>query len=80
MNRAKKDRPEVAASRRQRPGLAPRTIAKLLYQILGKKQAPIWTGEEVSSPMTGWELMLAVCGTGCLVGGLFRVIDLIERR
>jgi len=30
--------------------------------------------------MTGWELLLASIGTGWLVSGLFRVIDLIERR
>jgi hypothetical protein len=41
-------------------------------------QAPIRTGKEVF-PVTGWEVVLTVIGTGWLTGRLFRLIDWIER-
>lgn len=52
----------------------------LLYHIPDKMQAPIRTGEGVPSPVTGWNLLLEVCGTGWLVACVFRFVDWIERR
>lgn len=75
---AKKDRPKAGTFERSRPGLAPRTSMQLLYQNSVKMQAPIRTGKEVF-PVTGWEVVLTVIGTGWLTGRLFRLIDWIER-
>lgn len=78
MKRAKKDRLEVAASRRSCPGLAPRTSLKLLYQILGENASPNPDGEGGIFPVAGWEFALTVLGTAWLTGQLFRLIDWIE--
>lgn len=51
---------------------------QLLYQNSVKMQAPIRTGKEVF-PVTGWEVVLTMIGTGWLTGRLFRLIDWIER-
>lgn len=40
--------------------------------------SPIRTGKEVF-PVTGWEVVLTMIGTGWLTGRLFRLIDMIER-
>lgn len=40
MKRAKKDRPEVAASRRHRPGLAPRNLRKIIISNSRQNASP----------------------------------------
>lgn len=75
MKRAKKTVPK----RQLRDGIVQglrrgQTIAKILYHIPGKMQAPIRAGEGVPSPVTGLELFLVICGTGWLVACMFRIV------
>lgn len=53
MKRAKKDRPEVAPSRRLRPRLAPRTVGKIIISNFREKASPNLDGEGVPSPCPG---------------------------
>ena len=50
MMRGKRRPPASGHSQAVRGGLAPKTIAELLYHDSAKMQAPIFPGEEVSSP------------------------------
>lgn len=80
MKRAKKTVPKLQLRDGIVQGLRRGVWVKLLYHILDKMQAPIRTGEGVPSPVTGWNLLLEVCGIGWLVACMFRLIDWLERR
>lgn len=75
----KKDRPEVAPSRRSCPGLAPRTIDVIIISNSRQNASPNPDGEGGFSPMP-WAFALSLIGAGWLTGQLFRVVDWIERR
>lgn len=75
---AKKCLHEAATSWRHRPRLAPRTTLGILYQILGKMQAPIRTGKEVSSPVT-WGLLFTIAGVFLAVKIFMDFLDWLER-
>lgn len=78
MKRAKKDRPKAGTFEQSRSGLAPGTFHMNIITVPGKKASPNLDGKGGTFPVTGWELLLAVCGTGCLVSGLFRLIDWMD--
>ena len=76
--RQKKAARRLAPSSGRVQGLRRERLTRKLYQIPGRMQAPIRTGKEVF-PVTGWEVVLTMIGTGWLTGRLFRLIDWIER-
>lgn len=78
MKRAKKDRPEAATSRRPRPGLAPRTLNKIIISNSRQNASPNLDKRGGNLPMS-WAFTLTVIGAGWLTGQLFRLIDWIER-
>ena len=80
MNRAKKDRPKVAAFEQSRPGLAPRTTGKIIISNSRQNASPNLDGGGGASPMSGWVLALTVIGSGWLTSQLFHFVDWIERR
>lgn len=77
MKRAKKDRPEVAPSRRLRPRLAPRTVGKIIISNFREKASPNLDGGGGALPMS-WEFTLTVIGAAGLVRQFARLIDWIE--
>lgn len=79
MKREKKTARRLAPSSSHVQGSRRGPRINLSYHNLGKMQAPIRTGEGVPSPVTGWNLLLEVCGTGWLVACMFRLIDWLER-
>lgn len=79
MKRAKKDRPKAGTFEQSRPGLAPRTICKIIISNSRQNASPNLDGEGGVLPVSGWELALTIIGTGWLTGQLFRLIDWIER-
>ena len=78
MKRAKKDRPEVAPSRRSRPGLAPRTVSKIIIPNSRQNASPNLDGGGGALPMS-WAFTLTVIGAAGLVCQFARLIDWIER-
>ena len=79
MKRAKKDRPKAGTFEQSRPGLAPRTLSKIIISNSRQKASPNLDGGGGALPMSGWVLALTIIGTGWLTGQLFRLIDWIER-
>ena len=78
MKRAKKDRPKAGTFEQSRPGLAPRTICKIIIPNSRQNASPNLDGGGGALPMSGWVLALTIIGTGWLTGQLFRLIDWIE--
>ena len=79
MKRAKNDRPKAGTFEQSRPGLAPRTLSKIIISNSRQKASPNLDGGGGALPMSGWVLALTIIGTGWLTGQLFRLIDWIER-
>lgn len=79
MKRAKKDRPKAGTFEQSRPGLAPRTVNKIIISNSRENASPNLDGEGGVLPVSGWVLALTMIGTGWLTGQLFRLIDWIER-
>ena len=79
MKRAKKDRPKAGTFEQSRPGLAPRTVSKIIISNSRQNASPNLDGGGGASPMSGWVLALTMIGSGWLTGQLFRLIDWIER-
>lgn len=79
MKRAKKDRPKAGTFEQSRPGLAPRTVNKIIISNSRENASPNLDGEGGVLPVSGWVLALTVIGTGWITGQLFRLIDWIER-
>lgn len=79
MKRAKKDRPKAGTFEQSRPGLAPRTICKIIIPNSRENASPNLDRGGGALPMSGWVLALTIIGTGWLTGQLFRLIDWIER-
>lgn len=78
MKRAKKDRPKAGTFEQSRPGLAPRTVSKIIISNSRENASPNLDGEGGVLPVSGWVLALTIIGTGWLTGQLFRLIDWIE--
>lgn len=78
MKRAKKDRPKAGTFEQSRPGLAPRTLRKIIIPNSRQNASPNLDGGGGALPMSGWVLALTIIGTGWLTGQLFRLIDWIE--
>ena len=78
MNRAKKDRPKVAAFEQSRPGLAPRTTGKIIISNSRQNASPNLDGGGGANPMS-WAFTLTVIGAAGLVRQFARLIDWIER-
>lgn len=78
MKRAKKDRPEAATSRRPRPGLAPRTLNKIIISNSRQNASPNLDGGGGALPMS-WAMILTYIGAAGLVNQLARLINWIER-
>ena len=78
MKRAKKDRPKVAAFEQSRPGLAPRTISKIIISNSRQNASPNLDEGGGALPMS-WEFTLTVIGAAGLVCQFARLIDWIER-
>ena len=79
MKRAKKDRPKAGTFEQSRPGLAPRTVSKIIISNSLENASPNLDREGGVLPVSGWVLALTMIGTGWLTGQLFRLIDWIER-
>ncbi len=79
MKRAKKDRPKAGTFEQSRPGLAPRTVSKIIISNSRQNASPNLDGGGGANPMS-WELMLTLIGAGWLTGQLFHFVDWIERR
>ena len=78
MKRAKKDRPKAGTFEQSRPGLAPRTVAKIIISYSREKASPNLDGGGGALPMS-WEFTLTVIGAAGLVRQFARLIDWIER-
>lgn len=78
MKRAKKDRPKAGTFEQSCPGLAPRTLNKIIISNSRQNASPNLDGEGGAFPVT-WELVLMTIGTGWLTRQLFQLIDWIER-
>ncbi len=78
IKRTKKDRPKDGAFEQSRPGLAPRTVAKIIISNSRQNASPNLDKRGGIFPVS-WEFMLTVIGSGFLVSQLSRFIDWIER-
>lgn len=78
MKRAKKDRPKDGTFEQSRPGLAPRTVVKIIISNSRQNASPNLDKRGGIFPVS-WEFMLTVIGSGFLVSQLSRFIDWIER-
>ena len=78
MKRAKKDRPKAGTFERPRPGLAPRTISKIIISNSREKASPNLDGGGGALPMS-WAMLLTYIGAAGLVSQLARLIDWMER-
>lgn len=78
MKRAKKDRSKAATFEQSCPGLAPRTVSKIIISNSRQNASPN-LDEGGGAPMS-WAMLLTYIGAAGLVHQLFRLIDWIERR
>lgn len=78
MKRAKKDRPKAGTFEQSRPGLAPRTVSKIIISNSRQNASPNLDGGGGALPMS-WEFTLTVIGAAGLVRQFARLIDWIER-
>lgn len=78
MKRAKKDRPKAGTFERPRPGLAPRTLRKIIISKSRQNASPNLDGGGGALPMS-WAMILTYIGAAGLVSRLARLIDWIER-
>lgn len=79
MRPTKKDRPKAGTFEQSRPGLAPRTISKIIIPNSRQNASPNLDGDGGVFAVSGWEFVLTVIGTVWLTGRLFQLIDWIER-
>lgn len=78
MKRAKKDRPKAGTFEQSRPGLAPRTVSKIIISNSRQNASPNLDEGGGALPMS-WEFTLTVIGAAGLVRQFARLIDWIER-
>ncbi len=78
MKRAKKDRPKAGTFEQSRPGLAPRTVSKIIISNSRQNASPNLDGGGGALPMS-WAFTLTVIGAAGLVRQFARLIDWIER-
>ena len=78
MKRAKKDRPKAGTFEQSRPGLAPRTVSKIIISNSRQNASPNLDGGGGALPMS-WAFSLTVIGAAGLVRQFARLIDWIER-
>lgn len=77
MKRAKKDRPKAGTSEQSCPGLAPRTICKIIIPNSRQNASPN-LDKRGGFPMS-WAMLLTYIGAAGLVSQLARLIDWMER-
>lgn len=77
MKRAKKDRPKAGTFEQSRPGLAPRTLRKIIISNSRKNASPNLDGGGGALLMS-WAMLLTYIGAAGLVSQLARLIDWIE--
>ena len=77
MKRAKKDRPKAGTFEQSRPGLAPRTVSKIIISNSRENASPNLDGGGGAFPMS-WAMLLTYIGAAGLVSQLARLIDWIE--
>ena len=78
MNRAKKDRPKVAAFEQSRPRVCPGINGKVIISEFRQNASPNLDGGGGALPMS-WAMILTYIGAAGLVSQLARLIDWIER-
>ena len=78
MKRAKKDRPKAGTFEQSRPGLAPRTVSKIIISNSRQNASPNLDEGGGALPMS-WAFTLTVIGAAGLVRQFARLIDWIER-
>lgn len=77
MKTTKKDRPKAGTFEQSCPGLAPRTLNKIIISNSRKKASPNLDGGGGALPMS-WAFTLTVIGAAGLVRQFARLIDWIE--
>lgn len=79
MRSAKKDRSKAATFEQSCPGLAPRTVGKIIIANSRQNASPNLDGGGGALPMS-WAMIMTYIGAAGLVRQLFRFVDWIERR